>query len=294
MYHKFRVRVNIDFFDLFRRITRERQNSIQLWYLARAIDQAGSGKVEIDLLEASKVLNRSLKTIRQWAETLIRRKIFKSAVWNSDRTTINVYLISELRLAKKMRLSGLANAVDIAVTDLPKAKLICTHAWVEVKQRGSQFHASKGGKRTLFTYENLIKPSSALGSGARGKIFRRNRRFVYVSSTCTTFGGSQKKVGWEQDRHRTTVTRRLSRERREKEGLDHIERVQVLKLRADSDRILGTDEERPYKTIVHNGYLYDFKCNVYKESDLTILSNRCAKRRYKSFLRRSGGNKKSS
>lgn len=293
MYHNLSVNINIDFFALFRRVTRDRQKAIQLWYLARAIDQTGGGKAVVDLVEASKTLNRSIKTIRRWAELLIKKRIFKNAIWNSDRTSISAYLIAEKRLAKKMRLSGLANAVRIVASDLPKAKLICTHAWAIIKQRGSEYHASKGGKRKLYTYADLTAPSSALGTGARGKVFRSNGRFVYVSSDFTHYGGSQKKNAWEQGYHRTTVSRHLSRERREREGLEHIERRQVLKLRKDSDRILGTDAEIPYKAVSFNGYLYNFKCNIYAESDLQILSNRCAKRRYKHFLK-GEANKKTS
>jgi hypothetical protein len=118
---------------------------LKLWLLARAWDAeegCSCGRVFLSLESASKVLNRSIPTLRRWLREGKELGLFRS--WRTHGDRLEIYYRSWFHLARDAGMENLGAIAWIEWGDLEHLELTATEAIALGLQRES-FHAAKMG-----------------------------------------------------------------------------------------------------------------------------------------------------
>jgi hypothetical protein len=201
-------------------------DAIKLWYFLRAADYQGNGSLTIDLRIAAIALKRSLYTIRRWLKSGLKLGFFRGS-GRVGAKTYRIFYTSAEKICLRYNLADLGACTDIEVCDLNNIKFLATEATTKQLQQQSAFQA-KGKKK-----KNLAKciPSAELLTTSdlcTGAILHKVGRFTFLKFYAHPHGASQETITDKQNRHISTIGRRLSDGYRAKHGLPPIPKTQIL------------------------------------------------------------------
>lgn len=198
------------------------QLAIQLYYLCRASDTAGSGWADIDVTAAAAVLETSIYSIRRRIRWGFQHGLFTAKLRRSPGV-FRIYYSSLVKVAARLGLSDLGAISSITVFDLPKIKFKATEAQALQLQKRSRYNQTrKNRQRKTADPEMLVRSEIC-----NGPILTRYGRLSFLKRSYAPYGGSQTRLAWEMNRHTSTVQRRLSDGYRQKHGLEPVEKTQL-------------------------------------------------------------------
>lgn len=259
--------------------------AIKLWYACRAIDQSGSGRVQVAIADLVDAIGVSIATIRRYLQDGKRLKFFRHA--RTAQGIVTLFYASTVQVCAANGLESLGAVTEVAIGELKNLKAIATQAEAQKLQQASFHKARKGQKRPLPTADELI-PSSAKShprkrSGASGRVVQTSKRFLFVNEDFVLFGGSQGTTAKNLGRSPRTIARRLSNRDRTDKGLPILERRQLAIVcsltdtqRIDAIRLSG-DRSLKHVFSASIGAIVP-KCNIYTQS-LELRGYRWGKKR---------------
>jgi hypothetical protein len=200
------------------------QLAIQLYYLARALDPAGSGSAVIDLVEAAKILEISIYSVRRRMQWAFNHGLFRAKL-RIGTQKIKVYYTALQHICVRLNIADIGACTEIEISQLRNLKFAATEATalqLQNRSRWSESNRKKCDRRKTLDPQQMT--TSELGAGA---ILFKKGRVTFLKRSHTAYGGSQKRLAWELGRHPSTIQRRLSDGYRAKHGLDPIPKTQL-------------------------------------------------------------------
>lgn len=250
-------------------------NSVKLWYLAHFISQleGGSGKATFSLHWAAAVLNTHVRTIKRYLNPETNKDfdaLFRNVTRNG-KSHVTVYVRSLQSLCKRWNIRDLGAIAEVPITDLAAHKLLATELEGQKLQEQSRRAAKKAagfeplprdlifatgdrvGSKELPSVEDNEPGQMAISAkqneddevdqnqpllyASRVKrILHRTPNRCFVAPNTKTYGGSQITLGDRTGRSRSTIKRRLSNAKRQKKGLEPINRTQIIMLLDNEQR----------------------------------------------------------
>lgn len=262
--------------------------AVHLWYYLRALDSAGSGRVDFDLQQAAKVLRVSIQTIRRWVFFGLKNGLFRSALLKGPAGSKRIFLSSAIKVARRLGASDFGICFELEVGRLHELSQTTSEAVAHHLQRSSSFAAKKEstsrGKIPVFS-QDILRGKRARGIVARGD------RFTYLDGDLLPIGGSQEQIANFQGRHRSTVQRRLSNSRRAARGEPEIDRTQLAQARMHMGATMRISvpeelEGKFFRPSWSRSTVFEALPNVYDFSYQTLVSKRCLRRKLKRAIAR--------
>lgn len=271
-------------------------SSVMLWYLVRAFDIQGSGRVSFNLEEAATLLNRSVPSIRRYLRQGKQLGFFRN--FQVQGTIVKVYYQGLFKVCQKLGLESWGAVAEIEISDLNNLKLIATQIETQRLQESSRYNAQQEHRNVAS--DDDIFPSSQCSSGARG-IIHRGERCLFVNELFAAFGASQRSIASKLGRCDRTIRKRLSNRTRIDRGLKPIDRVQIAQTTPELNQRFGLlfdqfdrSEIKECDGIWKTGFsdrifkscdrVFKSICNLYSK-DLILLSMRRSRSLFNRFKR---------
>lgn len=263
------------------------QDAAKLWYYIRAMDLKGSGKVTLDLAQASEILDRSPQTIRRWTESGKRLNFFRS-INRVGSDEFEIYYTSLAQVCLTHGITDLGAVAYVEVHELKNLKFKATEAEAQRLQDQSFYRARREhpNRKILFPEQFMSTSESATGV-----ILRLGGRYVFLYAFAISYGGSQKKIAENLGRHESTVQRRLDHSYRDGHDVPRVDKRQVAKTEP------GYSEEFQEAYHTHGdtncfrpswsyaGLTYKPSCNIYA-LDIQLTSAKAQRERVRRFIRK--------
>lgn len=243
------------------------QLAIELWYLLRGLDKAGAGSATINLQYAAKILQISLPSIRRRVKAGLDLGLF-AGVLKVGVGQFRIFYKSLKSVCTTLDLADLGACWDADIADIPYSKFGATEAEAMKLQNQSQYVESRRKKNRCF--KEILSPEqmNSFDLCQRQILFRRGR-VTFLKRSANFYGGSQKRIAWNADRHISTIQRRLSDGYRQKHGLEPITKTQLaVSPRTFRQEVPGRGSITRYYsgqhliTIPHLGK-FRLTCNIY-------------------------------
>lgn len=201
--------------------------AVRLYYYLRFCDRRGSGWWDVNLNTVAEDLQISIYTLRRWIKSGLELKLFRAAIRYKPHT-VRIWYSCITNVCVDNNIADIGAAAIISISDLNKLKYLATEAEAIKLQRQSRYKEAKKARkcdRSRRTFE----PSEVICSSlCTGPILFKRGRLVFLKRSHLPYGGSQKRIAWEQGRHESTVQRRLSDLFRQRHKLDPVPKVQLL------------------------------------------------------------------
>lgn len=308
MYHNLEVRIHSELADL----GICHSSAIQLWYLARAIDQLGSGKATISIQGAADTLEKSRLTIKRYLDKALDLGFFRAIEehWNRNKLeAVTVYYESLHNVGLRHKLDRLGTFAEVLASDLKHLKIWATQLTAQALQASSRWAAklnlTEQQKQLLIEPEEVISPSSSSSSQGASegkesqkpkpikkkdkafKVVHRGSRFTFVGESFISYGVSQEHIAKTTGRHKSTIQRRLDNRTRVKRGVNPLPRKQLAKAIVDGgttfvaiSQFAGEfDSVALDHVFVCSGGVWQYGCNIYAKQ-FHIRSGKACKYRY--------------
>lgn len=177
-------------------------NPSRLYYLLRAIDSKGSGKVEITKQEILNSLNISDRTFRRWlkkGDNLLFNQVIKNK-------TITFFYKSLIKVAECLKLTKLGYCGYVLVKDLDKPKILS----VELVSQGIQSKLNFIAKKKDLRYPSYIENESSHIPIGASLIQYGKKEYLLPNIGNKFIGFSQNKIAEYNDVSIRTVSYRLA------------------------------------------------------------------------------------
>ena len=265
------------------------QLSIELWYMTRALDPAGSGNAEIDLAQVAELLGISVYSVRRRINWGLSLGLFRAKVPAGVGRT-KIFYASLTNVCSKLGITDLGACVVADIGDIRNIKFLAAEGEALKLQNQSRWREDR--KREKKRLKKTIEPEKLTTSElCYGEILFRRNNLTFLKRSYSAYGGSQKRIGWEMGRHPSTVQRRLSDKYRAEHGVEAIAKTQ-LAVAPEIQRQFVEGNSSPIKklipgqriiTIPHLGK-FRLATNVY-HSQLDIQAKRAVRSRVKRACR---------
>jgi len=187
-----------------------------LWYLCRAIDADGSGYIKLPLEVVQTFLDCSDKSIYRWLQQGKKLEAFR--YYKVKAGVLTVYLGSLFQVCYKLNLRvwGAVAVVPLwqVLNDLRSLTTGIVTQKFQQKSRYAVNRLLKPEYRRLYGSPHpneLVKdtrqPSLKSAEGKVPRVLHTSSSRIFVSKNFTSFGTSQKAIGWELGIHPRTVRR---------------------------------------------------------------------------------------
>lgn len=262
--------------------------AVQVYYMCRALDLKGSGWATIDLQSAAKILQTSIYSIRRRLSWGLNLGLFREKL-RQGVGEVKIFYCSLVKVAARLGLDDLGAITEIDLSQLRFIKFASTEAealQLQKRSRWKEAHRKKGDRRRTINPEDLT--TSELGNGVMSKY----GRVTILRRSVAAYGGSQRRVAWEQGRHPATVQRRLSDGYRKNHNLDPIQKTQLAT--TPNYEILHQPANKPAIRKLQPGQrlikipglgLFRLACNVYSIPD-NLQSKRMLRAKVKRQIQR--------
>ncbi len=191
----------------------EGHSAIKLFYLTKALDEAGSGYADIKINEAARIFDRSCSVIRRWIRFAERLGLFRNVI-KLRKGYYRFYYCSVIKLCLRYGIKNLGAVTEIGVDELKDIKFKATEADA-IRAQDKSLYAATVGKKDL-----IRKTLSAEKLCCKSKrILFLSDRFIYVNSSNLLYGASQEYIAKHSGYSTSTIQRRLDNNYRKARGL---------------------------------------------------------------------------
>lgn len=202
------------------------QNSIQLWYLLRALDKDGNGSAVVRLSDIAKILRISIYSVRRYIKSAFALGLLRGdkVRWEANRHRI--FYSSLADICARFNIADIGGCRDIDISEIRNIKFIAAEAEALRLQNQSLYKEKHRKKRDQF--KKVLTPEELTTSElCNGAILFRRGRLTFLKRSVSSYGGTQKRIAYELGRHPSTVQRRLSDGYRHRHNLDPIAKTQL-------------------------------------------------------------------
>jgi hypothetical protein len=258
--------------------------TLYIYYLARAIDNKGSGYATLDIPAIAKLFQRSEQTIKRWLVQSNASGALK-VVWTEGRK-VRVKYLSLTKLCCKAGLRAMGGITAILGADLPNLKIICTQIQLQAHQEQSRYATKqalpKGTK--LADTDDVLLPRSRKCRGFEVKQ-SPSSRCCFVNEEFPLFGAGQNLTASTLNISDRTVRRHTSPAYLKSRGLEPLRKKQLVQTRPEYARIghqISEGEQYP-RFFVRGGKAFKSHCNVYERQFILHSSRKARSRLKKAF-----------
>jgi transposase len=257
---------------------------VNLYHLARAIDNEGNGYATLNIHSISKLFQRSEQTVKKW---LVQSNAIGAlkVVWTRGRE-VRVKYLALTKLCCKLGLRDLGAIVEILGSDLPNLKAHCIQSQLQANQEQSRYAAKQALPKDmkLADVDDVLLPQSRK---CRGLEVKQNPsgRCCFVNDAFPLFGASQNLTASKLNISDRTVRRYVSAAYLKKKGLKPLQKKQIVQTRPEYDRIrhhISEGESYP-RFFMRDGKAFKAHCNIY-ERQFDLRSCRRARSRLKNAV----------
>jgi len=198
----------------------------KLWYYCRALDDQGSGFIEISKRQARGFFRIGASTLYEWLRSGRQAGAFRDYRAKGDR--LKIWLGSLVKVCRTLNLEEWGTTATIALTEVRSLKshaIAATCQQLQDRSRYAAWRSQKSKERKVFklpTADQIFQKNQASDKPSRGQIpflLHKGDRVAFVSKGFVPFGVNQHTVGAGVGRSERTVRRHL-------DYLD-IERLQI-------------------------------------------------------------------
>jgi predicted DNA-binding protein (UPF0251 family) len=271
---------------------------VKLWYGCRHLDQVGSGKVETTIPALAQLIGVSRGYVRQLLRADGFQVFFRGCVKRKAGRSLHlsIYMRSLFDVIWRLGLSSMGAVTEITLAEFRAIRLIATEAFIQRRQKESHYQSKhqpvKKQQITPAIADLFPQPQSSHSSrgASAGREIRRIGRYTLLTGY-NPQGASQTNTAKKMGRSPSTIQRQLSRQQRQKRGMNPLIRTQTAYATGQRytaaeigalKRSLDAGMFRQYYWD-RDGWMFTLGCNVYL-SDRALFPSRRTAAKLKAFL----------